>query len=165
MEILYSPIDRSDYIALRNLAFDWAEAYDTKNWDQLRQCLAPSTFLDFRSLQGARHDDLSPDDFAGIIISMIGDKRLKTQHLIGATKLECLDNGSVKVDNQIRVAHQRHETEDLTSAVINKGHGYGVTTHWYRKVEGVWKIEGASSNLYWAEYDLFGTLAPPEAST
>ncbi|KAF3017104.1 hypothetical protein E8E14_008541 [Neopestalotiopsis sp. 37M] len=152
-------LELSDYIALRSLAFEWAESYDTKNWEQLKQCLAPSTSLDFRLLQGALHENLSPDDFAGIIIKMIGDKRLKTQHFIGATKLECVDDGTVKVEHQIRVAHQRHETEDLTSPVVNKGHGHGVTTHWYKKFDGIWKIAGASSNLYWSEYDLFGTLA------
>ncbi|ETS86269.1 hypothetical protein PFICI_00097 [Pestalotiopsis fici W106-1] len=152
-------LEFADYIALRNLAFDWAESYDTKNWELLKQCLAPSTSLDFRLLQGNLYENLSPDDFAGIIAKMIGDKRLKTQHFIGATKVECLDDGSVKVEHQIRVAHQRHESEDAASPVSNKGHGHGVTTHWYKRFGEYWKITGALSNLYWSEDDLFGTLA------
>ncbi|KAK9776222.1 putative Scytalone dehydratase [Seiridium cardinale] len=148
----------SDYVAMRNLAFDWADSYDTKNWDLLRQCLAPSIRLDFRNLQGSLHEALTPDEYVEILVKMIGDKKLRTQHFIGATKTECLDDGSVKVEHQIRVAHQRYENEDLGSAVTNKGHGHGVTTHWYKKFGCTWKIAGASSKLYWSEYDLFGTL-------
>ena len=86
---------------------------------------------------------------------------MKTQHLIGATKWESLSDGRVQVGLQIRVAHQRYADEDL-SAVTNKGHGYGVTTHCYRKIGESWKIESCAPRLEWSEYDLFGTLNPQE---
>jgi scytalone dehydratase len=59
------------------------------------------------------------------------------------------------------VAHQRYVDEDL-AVVANKGHGHGVTQHWYRKIEGIWKLEGVAPKLEWSEYDLFGTLNPKE---
>lgn len=90
---------------------------------------------------------------------LLGNKRLKTQHFLGVSKWERLADGSVQVAHQIRVAHQRYEDDGLT-VVANKGHGHGVTTHWYRKIQGAWKLEGSESKLEWFEYDLFGTLNP-----
>jgi scytalone dehydratase len=152
-----------DYLEIRNAAFEWGESYDTKDWDRLRRCLAPSIRLDFRSLRGELHENISPDEYVAILSGMhlLGDPRVKTQHLMGASSWECLSDGSVHVWHQIRVAHQRYADEEL-SAVVNKGHGYGATQHWYRKIEGVWKIEGVVPKLEWSEYDLFGTLNPKE---
>ena len=65
----------------------------------------------------------------------------------------------VEVANQIRVAHQRYVDEDLT-VVANKGHAHGVTKHWYRKIDGVWKLERVEPKLEFYEYDLLGTLNP-----
>jgi scytalone dehydratase len=99
-----------EYLAIRNLAFEWSESYDTKDWPRLRNILAPSTSLDFRSLRGELHENLSPDEYVAILSStkLLGDPRMKTQHLLGASKRECLDDGSVQVGHQIRVAHQRY---------------------------------------------------------
>ncbi|KAF2653723.1 Scytalone dehydratase [Lophiostoma macrostomum CBS 122681] len=153
----------SDYLAIRNLAFEWSESYDTKDWPRLRLALAPSVSLDFRSLRGELHDSLSPDEYVAILSStkLLGDPRMKTQHFLGASKWESLCDGSVQVDHQIRVAHQRYKDEDLLE-VVNKGHGHGVTRHVYRKVTGSWKIVGVAPSLNWFEYDLFGTLNPQD---
>ena len=133
---------------MRNVAFEWAESYDTKDWERRKRCLAPSVRLDFRALQGDVYESLKPDEFAAIISSpkVIGDKRVKTQHLLGGADWELLK--------------ERYADDDLAK-VVNKGHGYGVTEHWYKKFEGTWKLEGVRPKLEWSEYDLFGTLAPP----
>ena len=151
----------SDYIEIRNVAFEWAQSYDTKDWERLRKCLAPSIRLDFRSLQGALHENLSPDEYVTILKNVIGHKLLKTQHLLGGGKWEFQNDGSVQVLHQIRVAHQRYVNEDF-AVVANKGHAHGATQHWYKKIDGVWKLEGVIPDLLWTEYDLFGTLQPSE---
>lgn len=154
-----------DYLEIRNAAFEWSESYDLKDWERLQKILAPSVRLDFRSLKGELHENLSPKEYAAILSSrpLLGDRTLKTQHLLGGAKVECQSDGIVKVQHQIRVAHQRYKDNTFTE-VLNKGHGIGVTTHWYRKIDGVWKIEGVAPRLDWSEYDLFGTLAPPKES-
>jgi len=112
------------------------------------------------------YENLSPDEFVAIHSSpkVIGSPRLKTQHFIGVQKLELESNGVVHVWNQVRVAHQLYADEGL-AVVANKGHGHGVTEHWYGKIEGRWKLQGSKSNLNWSEYDLLGTLNPTEAET
>ncbi|KAK2603903.1 hypothetical protein QQS21_003938 [Conoideocrella luteorostrata] len=151
----------SDYLDIRNLTFEWAESYDNKDWESLHKCLAPSIRLDFRSLRGELHEKLSPEDYVVILsgVKILGNKLLKTQHLLGGAKWECLSDGGVKVEHQLRVAHQRY-TNDEFSEVANKGHGHGAVALWYRKFEGMWKIEGVAPRLGWFEYDLFGTLDP-----
>lgn len=150
-----------DYLDIRNIAFEWSESYDNKDWERLRRILAPTVQLDFRSLMGELHENLSPDGYAAILsdLKLLGSRRLKTQHLLGGSKWERLDNGSILVAYQIRVAHQRYTDESL-SEVAKKGHAHGVTQHWYRKIDGAWKLEGVAPTLNFAEYDLFGALSP-----
>jgi scytalone dehydratase len=152
-----------DYLDICNLAFEWAQSYDNKDWDRLQRCLAPSIRLDFRSLQGSLHENLTPEEYVAILsdAKLLGDKRMKTQHLLGGSKWERSSDGTVQVGYQVRVAHQRYADEDL-AVVVNKGHGYGRVQHWYRKIEGNWKLEGVVPQLEWSEYDLFGTLNPKE---
>jgi scytalone dehydratase len=151
----------SDYLAIRNIAFEWAESYDTKDWERLRKILAPSINLDFRTLRGELHLGITPEQFVTILSDkkLLGDNEMKTQHFLGGSKFECFDDGSVLVDNQIRVAHQRYTDEAMT-AVVNKGHAHAHIQHRFRKFEGSWKLEGVTPAIYWTEYDLFGTLHP-----
>ncbi|KAI9708822.1 MAG: hypothetical protein M1820_003777 [Bogoriella megaspora] len=151
----------SDYLDIQNVAFEWAQSYDTKDWDRLQRILAPSTHLDHRNLKGPFHEHLSPDEFAAILLKFIGDKRMMTQHFIGVSKWERSGDDTVRAWHQIRVAHQRYSDESLAT-VINKGHAHGMIEHRYRKIEGVWKLEGVVPNPGWSEYDLFGTLHPKE---
>ncbi|KAL7934621.1 Scytalone dehydratase [Trichoderma chlorosporum] len=154
-------IPLSDYLSIRNIAFEWAESYDTKDWGRLKECLAPAVRLDFRSLRGELHENLTPEAYSTILIGMIGDKRLRTQHFLGAAQWEVLSDGRVRVAHQIRAVHQRYTDETLTE-LVNKGHGLGVTVHWYEKVNGVWKLEGVQPRLDISEFDIYGTLAPPK---
>ena len=31
-----------DYLGLTEAAFEWADSYDSKDWDRLRKCIAPT---------------------------------------------------------------------------------------------------------------------------
>lgn len=111
-----------DYLEIRNIAFEWVESYDTKDWARLQQILAPTICLDFRNLQGDLHEKISPTDYANILIGVIGDQRLKTQHLLSGSKWVRQPDGTIQVWHQMRVAHQRYADGSL-SEVVNKGHG------------------------------------------
>lgn len=34
-------IEYQDYLGLSAAAFEWADSYDSKDWDRLRKCIAP----------------------------------------------------------------------------------------------------------------------------
>lgn len=150
-----------DYLSIHNVAFEWAESYDTKDWKRLQQILAPSIRLDFRGLGGELHEGLSPDEYVTILRALIGDHGLKTQHLLSGSKWERSSDRTVQAWHQMRVAHQRYTDGSLTE-VLNKGHGHGTVQHGYRKIDGIWKLELVVPRLHWSEYDLFGTLNPKE---
>ena len=151
----------ADYLEIRNIAFEWAESYDLKDWDRLQGCLAPSIRLDFRDLGGSLHESLTPEEYAAILTGVIGDKRLMTQHHLGGSKWERLSDGTVRAWHQLRIAHQRYADESL-SVVVNHGHGHGVVQHGYRKINGAWKLEMVVPDNHWSEYDLMGTVSPKE---
>lgn len=35
-------ISFEDYLGLTTCLVEWADSYDTKNWDRLRKCIAPT---------------------------------------------------------------------------------------------------------------------------
>lgn len=140
------------------------ESYDNKEWDRLKAILAPSIRVDYSAVGGECKENVTPDDFTGVVAGFIADKRVKSQHFLGAQKWEAQDDGAVHISSQIRAAHQRYADESL-AAVISHGHGHGVTQIWCRKYDGVWKLEGMKVAVNWIEYDLAGTLAPPKQDT
>jgi scytalone dehydratase len=152
-----------DYLEIRNVAFEWAESYDAKDWNRLQRVLGPSVQLDFRGLGGVLHKDVSPEEYSAVLKGAIGDPCLKTQHLLSGSKWQRQPDHTIQVWHQMRVAHQRYTDESLTQ-VVNKGHGHGVVQHGYRKIDGVWKLELVVPVLHWSEYDLFGTLNPSEGT-
>jgi len=148
---------------MRNIAFEWADAYDTKEWDRLRGIVGPALTLDFRSITGDLHENMTPDEYVAFVSdkALLGDKSIQTQHLLGGAKWEQLDNGEVTAEHQTRVAHQRY-TDDSLTTVLNSGHGQGNAKHWYRKVDGKWKLVKVEPHLRWSEYDLMGVLQAKE---
>ncbi|KAL9051500.1 MAG: hypothetical protein Q9162_005973 [Coniocarpon cinnabarinum] len=141
----------------------WSDTYDSKDWNRLKQILGPAIRLDFRDLRGPLQENLSPDQYVAIIANkkVIGDPRVKTQHLIGGGHWSTPGDGTVQVWWQLRVAHQRFASEDMAKT-INKGHAHGYNQQTYQKINGAWKIVGIKVKVDWVEGDLFGTLNPPD---
>ena len=82
----------------------------------------------------------------------LGSSLLHTQHLLGAAKYRKLDANTIEGDHQIRAAHQRYTTLELKE-VEAKGHSHAVITLTYKKVEGIWKWGGITTDVRWNEYD------------
>src|SRR5690348_4693420 len=80
----------------------------------------------------------------------LGDPLVRTQHLMGASKYERVSDTEIVGHHQIRAAHQRYTTIDHHE-VAAKGHGHAVVKHWYKKIDGVWKLAGIAPNIYWNE--------------
>ena len=153
---------RSEYIAVNNLAFEWAESYDQQDWARLKAILAPAIRLDFRALHGALQENITPDQYIAIHADpkVIGDPKVKTQHLIGSSRWgKVEEDGTVRVAHQVRVTHQRY-TDETLKEVVSKGTGDGVIHHTYKKFGEEWKITGNAPAMGWTEDDLFRTMNP-----
>lgn len=82
----------------------------------------------------------------------LGDPLVHTQHHIGASKWQKLSDDEVIGYHQLRAAHQRYTGPDL-KVVENKGHGHAMIKHWYRKVNGDWKLAGLRPTVRWNEFE------------
>lgn len=95
------------------------------------------------------------DDFIAMISdkSVLGNPLLRTQHFIGgASRWEKVSDTEIIGYHQLRVPHQVYTDASLQKVEV-KGHAHSHNTHYYRKVDGVWKFAGLSPNIRWFEYD------------
>ncbi|KAI1108316.1 Scytalone dehydratase [Nemania sp. NC0429] len=147
-------ISFEDYLGLMTCLVDWADSYDSKDWARLRKCIAPTLRIDYRAFLDKLWEAMPADEFVGMISNpaVLGDPLLMTQHFIGGTKWQKVSDDEVIGIHQLRVPHQRYTDASRTQVAI-KGHAHGTNTHWYKKVDGVWKFAGLSPEIRWSEYD------------
>jgi scytalone dehydratase len=95
------------------------------------------------------------DEFVAMVSdkSVLGNPLLRTQHFIGgASKWEKVSDTEVVGYHQLRVPHQMY-TDATLSEVSVKGHAHSHNTHYYRKIDGVWKFAGLNPNIRWTEHE------------
>jgi hypothetical protein len=54
----------AEYLGVTEAAFEWADSYDSKDWDRLRKCIAPTlrVSLPNRGMPRVHVDGQRPDD-------------------------------------------------------------------------------------------------------
>ncbi|KAI1155016.1 Scytalone dehydratase-domain-containing protein [Nemania diffusa] len=147
-------ISFDDYLGLMTCLVDWADSYDTKDWNRLRKCIAPTLRIDYRSFLDKLWEAMPADEFIAMVSNpaVLGDPLLMTQHFIGGTKWQKISDDEVVGVHQLRVPHQRYTDASRTHVAV-KGHAHSTNTHWYKKVDGVWKFAGLDPQIRWGEYD------------
>ncbi|RYP10928.1 hypothetical protein DL764_000364 [Monosporascus ibericus] len=144
-----------DVLGCQEALYEWAESYDTKDWDRLAKCIAPTLRIDYRSFLDKLWEAMAADEFIQMASSphFLGNKRIKTQHFVGgAVRWTKTSDTDMVGYHQMRVAHQKYEDEELTRVAV-KGHAHGMATVQYRKVDGTWKFAGIEPGIRWSEYD------------
>nr|AAO60167.1 syctalone dehydratase I [Endoconidiophora resinifera] len=147
-------ISFEDYCGLNTALYEWADSYDSKDWDRLRRTIAPTLRIDYRSFLDKLWEAMPAEDFIKMISdpNVLGDPLLKTQHFVGASRWERVSDDEVVGWHQLRVPHQRY-TDATKTTVKVKGHAHSANKHWYKKVDGVWKFAGLYPEIRWSEYD------------
>ena len=82
----------------------------------------------------------------------VGDPVVDTQHFIGGSKFEKVSDTESTGYHQLRAAHQRYTGPDRKE-VEAKGHGHAVIQHYYKKINGEWKLAGLKPTVRWNEYN------------
>lgn len=111
--------------------------------------------IDYRSFLNKLWEAMPAEDFITMISdqSVLGNPLLRTQHFMsGASKWEKVSETEVIGHHQLRVPHQVYTDATLQHVEV-KGHAHSYNTHYYRKVEGVWKFAGLNPNIRWSEDD------------
>ncbi|RAK74425.1 Scytalone dehydratase [Aspergillus fijiensis CBS 313.89] len=134
--------------------FEWADSYDTKDWERLRASVAPTLRIDYRSFLNKLWDAMPRDEFIRMASDprFLGNPRLRTQHLVGLSAWEKTADDAIVGRHQLRVAHQRYTDETLAEVAV-KGHAHGTATMWYARVEGEWRFAGVCPQINWTEFD------------
>ncbi|TQB71011.1 hypothetical protein MPDQ_007932 [Monascus purpureus] len=127
-------ISFEDYLALQGIVFEWADSYDNKDWERLRKVLAPALRVDYSIVGYTLFENMPAEEFIGMVSSLefLGDPLVRTQHLMGAAKYERISDTEITVEN--------------------RGHGHSFIKHWYKKVDGSWKLAGLCPKVYWNEH-------------
>ncbi|KAL8918187.1 MAG: hypothetical protein Q9172_005529 [Xanthocarpia lactea] len=141
-----------DVVGCEAALYEWAESYDAKDRDRLSKCITPTLRIDYRRVLNKLWEAMPADDFVEMALDtkFIGNPRLKTQHLVGASKWLKTSETEMTGHHQMRVAHLRYADEDLTE-VLAKARVHGKATVWYRKVDEVWKFAGIEPDLRWSD--------------
>lgn len=82
----------------------------------------------------------------------MGNPRVKSSHLVGASRYSQKSDDYIVGTHQMRVMHQRYHDDALTQ-VQRQGHSSGIAVVHYRKVDGVWKWAGLEPNIRFKEYE------------
>ncbi|TQN67802.1 Scytalone dehydratase [Colletotrichum shisoi] len=153
-------ISFEDFLGISTAVFEWADSYDSKDWDRLRKCIAPELRIDYRSFLDKIWEAMPAEEFISMISdnSVLGNPLLKTQHFIGGTRYEKVSDTEVIGHHQLRVPHQKYTDASRTEVAV-KGHAHSYNKHWYRKVDGVWKFAGLAPEIRWSEYDFEAVFA------
>lgn len=97
---------------------------------------------------------MSREEFVSIMshVGLVGDPLVHTQHHIGASKWQKISEEEAVGYHQLRAAHQRYTGPDRR-LVENKGHGYAMIKHFYRRIDGEWKLGGLRPTIRWNEFE------------
>ena len=162
-------MDFSDVLGCQAALYEWAESYDTKDWNRLSRCIAPelrvsiilhlsisskASQIDYRAVTNKLFEHLPAPAFLEMVSSQyfLGNVRIKTQHFVGASKWEQTGVDEMTGFHQMRVAHQKYADDELKEVAV-KGHAHGKATIWYKRVDDVWKFAGIEPDIRWGEYD------------
>ena len=110
--------------------------------------------IDYRSFLDKMWESMSAEDYLKMAQdpNVLGNPLLMTQHFIGGSRWEKISETEVTGYHQLRVPHQLYADASRKEVVV-KGHAHSHNTHWYKKVDGVWKFAGLCPNIRWTEDD------------
>merc|ERR1712169_138214 len=113
-------ISWEDYQGCLTAYFEWAESYDSKDWERLRKCVAPTVRIDYRSFLNKLWEAMPLDDFIKMISDpkVLGDPLLMTQHFCGASKWEKVSDTEIIGHHQLRVPHQKYTDASRTKIKV-----------------------------------------------
>lgn len=142
----------TEYMCFQELSFEWADSYDTKDFDRLAAILAPEMNIDYSIVNPElpKDDKMSAQSFLAFVSSpvFLGNPLIRTQHLLGASKYVKLGENTALGRIQIRAAHQR---EDSNGKACHNGHGHALLHHLYQSINGRWLLAGVKPVVYWNE--------------
>ncbi|KAF2483503.1 Scytalone dehydratase [Neohortaea acidophila] len=134
--------------------YEWADSYDSKDWARLAKCVAPTLRIDYRSFLNKIWESMPAEEYLKMASDplVLGNPLLRTQHFIGGTKWERVNDEEIIGYHQLWVPHQVYKDASLQEVAI-RGYAHSFNLHWYKKVAGVWKFAGLCPDIRWTEFE------------
>ncbi|PVH83858.1 NTF2-like protein [Cadophora sp. DSE1049] len=137
----------ADYIAITQLARTLVDGYDRKDRARLLAAFAPHFTTDYRgALKGVSKRQYTPEDFVDECLSpgLLGDPRVRTQHLLGLPYFKSVTEDKIVVEWQQIASHGLRATDsdpEDNNALIEYHVGVrSYLEHEYVKIDGKWKV-------------------------
>lgn len=93
-------IDTNPALALHQLVARFANSFDLKEWDSLKNCLADSVYTDYSDLRGTSPETMSSERFVDLRRTAL--QELRTHHLAGNMEIDVTqESGSMRVSMAI----------------------------------------------------------------
>ena len=156
-----------DLNGLNRCVFEWADSYDKKDWARLARNASPELYIDYTALGLQCWQKMSAAEYVAMCSdrNFLGNPAVMCQHLIGGSFFDKVSEHEAEGRHQIRAAHQVY-TDGTRTTVKLVGHAHASNVHWYRRIEGVWKLAGVKPEVLWSEGNFDGVWkAAREATT
>ncbi|KAF2189041.1 NTF2-like protein [Zopfia rhizophila CBS 207.26] len=148
-----SNIALPEYLALSRITFEWADSYDSRQFDRLEAILAPEVTLDYSEALGQRPVTMRKSDFMKLssnpnqLGGLVG-----CIHHIGGSKYDRTGPDTVTGYHQVRTEYKRYKTQEKKE-VEAEGHGLTLMVHWYKKIDGAWELTGTKPEVRMNEFN------------
>jgi scytalone dehydratase len=80
----------------------------------------------------------------------LGDKNIDSQHMLGLSKWEKTSDAEIVCQYQSRAAHMRWD--EGRKMLAAKGHGHGLVTMFFKRIDGEWKWAGIATKVDFNEH-------------
>lgn len=134
----------------RDLTFKWSTAWDCKDESLFLEIAAPEILIDYRDFPAVNEvRNTKPEDFFKHAFQQtrLGDKRLKTQHLLGLGVFTRVHENEAKGNWQVRARHLR----ELPDGKVVEWDSSSFVEFRYVRIDGDWKLGGLRPHTIVAE--------------
>ena len=126
--------------AVNQLIARFANNFDLKAWDDLRDCLTESVYTDYSALRGTPPETLTGNQFVELRRQAL--QHLKTHHLAANYEINITDNqGDARVS---MVIYRKNETGDVLNTHCL--YLFGV-----KKMNHTWRIFSIVQKVFWSD--------------
>lgn len=125
---------------IHNLISRFANSFDSKDWDTLRDCLADEIYTDYFDLRGTPPETVTREAY--VLSRQESLKNLTTHHLTGNYDIQYTDNQQAACRASMIIWRKAGDAQFTTHCIYNFR---------LRRARGGWKIAGITQKVLWNE--------------
>jgi hypothetical protein len=133
-------VTQEDTRTIQNLIARFANSFDTKDWDILKECLTESVYTDYSDLRGTPPENVSYEAYVASRKDSL--KELITHHLSGNYEVQYVDRFQATCRASMIIWRKSGDAQFTTHCIY---------TFRLKKLKTEWKIAGITQKVLWNE--------------